>query len=341
MLLLWVRLTCYDVYAQDKHTDLGIIPAHRWNESLQAGFVPYLPGSVEETRMLLYCSETRTVGRHGIDFEALRYQSADLQRARTRMADADADETPQEREEREGGAQTADVARILPNRKRIRFKYDPGNIQRIYVVDPDLHKPIAIPAVDPEGYTIGMSIWKHRIVRKNALALYGKADIYDLANAHAHIREVVEDEFKKTRRTRTRATAARFLEIGTGPLPTPDTFSAAAPALDASTTNNTPKLLPEPQQPEPQAPLVSAAHAMQEAGSTPATATPAATTSSTTPATPDQPGGQSFAPTTRKDRRSSRSHKNKQPSTSAGSSAPTAALDLSRWSADYDLPYEL
>ena len=89
-----------------------------------------------------------------------------------------------------------------------------------------------MPAVDQE-YTAGLSLWKHRRIRRYVLDHQQTVDIYALADAKRRIQEVVEREFRLTRRSRTRATAARFLDIGTGPAPSTGSAGGDAPASPA------------------------------------------------------------------------------------------------------------
>ena len=238
-----------DRYAVTKHADLGIVPADRWNESIQAGFRPPLHTSIEATRIILYCSAMRKVTRNGIDFEGLRYQSADLQRVNRLIAEADKEAEQQREQHEQRNEDDDDTSRVFQNGAKIRIKYDPGNIHQIYVWDPVQTKPIAIPAVDPVGYTEGLSLWKHRIIRKNALQRYGKADIDDMAETLERIREVVEEAFKKMRSTRTRSTVARLKEIGAGPLPLPDTMPNPVPTLDTNQASSLDALINSQQAP--------------------------------------------------------------------------------------------
>jgi putative transposase len=300
-----------DYYAQEKHTKLGIIPAHRWNESLQAGFLPYFHTSAEETQIILYCTSLRTVGRNGIDFEALRYQSTDAQRIHKDLLN----EQPYEDNDDEEGEEESSE---LKNGKRIRIKCDPADISKVYIFDNRQQKWIPIPAVDPTGYTKGLSIWKHRVVRRYLHKKNQKADIYALAEALEHIQQIVEEAYNRTRRTRTRSEAARFLEIGTDPLPVVTTTSPSIPQIKSSATNVA-GALPEPQ---PTSMIASPPTENTEAPSskvdqTEAQAAPAA--SSTSP-------------------RSTRPRKKKTASSETVLSPVPAPLDLSGWSADYELP---
>jgi putative transposase len=201
-----------DIYAQRWHEGKGAIPAKRWAENVQSGFVPCLHNSADEVRILLYPSEERTIQRSGIDFEALRYQDPALARIRSQ----------------------------LPKGTKVRIKYDPADLRRLYVFDPTARRWLVGPAVDQE-YTRGLSLWKHRVIRGYVLRQKQEVDIYSLAKAKQHIQDIVAREFLQTRKGRGRKTAARFLNIEG------ETASTSAPsALSHSIEMSSPGLPPAP-----------------------------------------------------------------------------------------------
>jgi putative transposase len=191
-----------DVYAQQWHKGINAIPARRWADSFRHAVVPTLPNSAAEVRLLLMRTEERTLQRCGIEFETLVYQGSSLARLRSALPVA---------------------------QRTVRIKYDPADLGMIYLLDPTPSgRWLSIPAVD-QAYAAGLSLWKHRLIRRYVLQEQKTVDIYALAAAKQHIQDIVEREFRLTRKTRTRKTAARFLEIGTGP----------APSTGSGTTNTT------------------------------------------------------------------------------------------------------
>lgn len=182
-----------DYYAQNWNEGRACIPARRWHEDIQRGFVPALHTSAEETRLLLYPGDTRTLQRSGIEFDVLRYQSPDLARLRS----------------------------VLPKGTRVALKYDPGDISTLYVFDSTTHQWLHVPAMD-QAYTQGLSLWKHRLIRSYVLHEKGTVDIVALATAKQKIQQMVAEEFAVTKNGRRRKRAARFLEIGTPPASAPD-----------------------------------------------------------------------------------------------------------------------
>lgn len=196
----WQMLHIYflDYEMQKWHEGVGGVPAQRWAASIQEGFLPALPHSATETRILLYRTETRTIQRTGIDFEGLRYQSPALTPIRT----------------------------ALPAGTAVRLKYNPADLGTIYVADPAPGGSwVAVPALDAE-YAQGLSLWKHRVIRDYARReQHAAVAITDLAAAKAQIQAVVEEEFRHTRKQRGRKQAARFLGVTAEAAPHP-----AAPA---------------------------------------------------------------------------------------------------------------
>jgi putative transposase len=200
-----------DFYAERVHKGLKGIPARLWWQSWQAGFQPDLPDSAEQVRTLLGRTDERVVGRGGIEFENLVYQSRELMALRDlfpKRPEADRD-APSVR---------------LTKGPLVRFKYDPGDLKAVLVRHPEhLGHWIEVPAVNQE-YACGLSLWKHRVIQRYLRRTDMQVDTLALAAARAHIQRVVEEEFHLTRAVRRgamgkRKAAARFLEHGTGPAP--------------------------------------------------------------------------------------------------------------------------
>jgi putative transposase len=127
------------VYAEKPHRGLGgNIPARRWEAAINAGFIPPLPASAEDVRILLGRVFYRTINRYGIEFETLRYNTPELSALRVSLV-------------RRG--------------EKAKCKFHPGDLSRIYVFDPDNSCYIEVPACDLEGYTQNLSLWKHQVVR--------------------------------------------------------------------------------------------------------------------------------------------------------------------------------
>jgi putative transposase len=281
-----------DIYAQRWHEGKGTIPAKRWAESVQSGFVPCLHNSADEVRILLYRSEERTIQRSGIDFEALRYQDPALARLRS-----------------QSHAGT-----------KVRIKYDPADLSSLYVLDPTTGRWIGVPAVDQE-YTHGLSLWKHRVIRSYVLRQKQEVDIYALAKAKQHIQEIVAHEFLRTRKSRGRKTAARFLNIEEETTPT------SLPPPPPSTILGTPTHSIT----VPSRALPPALREEQDEGATSATL-PVATQEG------EGSGAEAELSVSQPPRRRRTSRKTRESAMLPAIPVEAEALDTTGWSGDYNLP---
>lgn len=172
-----------DIYAERFHQGLDGIPARRWEQATRSGFFPRVPQSAEELRILLGRVTERAIQRYGIEFETLVYNCPELARLRARLKG-----------------------------KAARVKYHPGDLSRVYVYDPDDELYIEVPAL-AQDYTHGLSLWKHRIIRRAVLAEQDSVDLAALGRARRKIQQIVE-EGKRRKRTGTRSRIARWEQAG-------------------------------------------------------------------------------------------------------------------------------
>ncbi|GHO75240.1 hypothetical protein KSD_30110 [Ktedonobacter sp. SOSP1-85] len=196
-----------DKYTQEWHDGIGKcggIPAKLWEENLQSGFIPPLHEDARELRFILYPGEYRTIQNTGIDFESLRYQHPSLAAIRSRHL-----KKKQSSYKKEGDDTKDDRSE---EQRVVHIKYNPSDIGTLYVYDDDKHTWLDIPAIDPE-YAKGLSIWKHRVIRKYILRQKKPVNIFELAAAKQHMREIIEREYALTRKSRGRKKGARFLGI--------------------------------------------------------------------------------------------------------------------------------
>lgn len=194
-----------DIYAEDFHRGLEGIPARQWEAATSSGFFPRLPSSAEELRILLGRVAYRTIQPYGIEFEVLRYNCSELALLRTRMRKQDD--------------------------RRVKFKYHPSDLSRIWVYNPFDKQYIEVPALAQE-YTQGLSLWKHRVIRNFVLSQQGKVDIVALGRAQRKIQEIVETSLKR-KKLGTRARIARWQTSG----PRPEQSEEAQPETAGLTTS--------------------------------------------------------------------------------------------------------
>jgi len=175
-----------DVYGEGWNRGVGGVPAQRWAAAEASGWTPALHHDAEEVRILLGRGATRTIQRAGIDHLCLRYQSTELD----------------------------DLRRALPASTPVAVKYDPENLGSLHVQTQGGNSAwLHVPAVD-QAYAEGLSVWKHRVIRSYVRrTMNGAVDVEALASAKARIQDIVEQEFRHTRKGR-RMRAARFLNVG-------------------------------------------------------------------------------------------------------------------------------
>ncbi len=175
-----------DIYAQQWHRGVGGIPAKLWTQNEAAGFIPTLPSSYDELRILLFRNETRTLQRIGIEFENLVFQNPDAIRMRTLLPHEECDVT---------------------------IRINPYDLTYIFVLDPITKSEwLKFYAQDTPGYTPGISLCKHRLLVKILNREKREVNVFALAEAKAKIQKIIDEEYHTTRKMRTRMAGARHLE---------------------------------------------------------------------------------------------------------------------------------
>ena len=168
-----------DIYAERFHRGLGGIPARHWEKAAATHLVPRLPPSKDELSILLGRVDWRVLQPSGIRFECLRYNAPTLGKLRNTL-----------------------------DGEKVKFKYHPGDLSRIYVFDPNEKCYYEVPALDQE-YTQGLSFWKHRLIRHLAAQETETVDLAALGRARRKIQEMV-DQARSRKRVKTRSKVARW-----------------------------------------------------------------------------------------------------------------------------------
>jgi len=168
-----------DIYAERFHRGLGGIPARHWEKAIATHLVPRLPPSKQELSILLGRVEWRVLQSSGIRFECLQYNAPELGKLRNAL----------------GG-------------EKVKLKYHPGDLSRIYVFDPKDKCYYEAPALEQE-YTQGLSFWKHRLIRRLAAQEAETVDLAALGRARQKIQQIV-DQARSRKRTGTRSKVARW-----------------------------------------------------------------------------------------------------------------------------------
>ena len=199
-----------DIYAERRHRGLAGVPARRWERAVNGPFLPRLPASRDELAILLGRVEWRVLHPYGIEFECLRYNAAHLGELRVRL-----------------------------DGEKVKLKYHPGDLSRIYVFDPFEKRYHELPALD-QDYTQGLSFWKHRMIRRLAAQEAQTVDLAALGRARQKIQDMV-DQARSRKRTGTRSKVARWdgQTVRSGePKKTPGVSGTPVPkSLDAGETS--------------------------------------------------------------------------------------------------------
>jgi putative transposase len=188
-----------DIYAERLHKGIEGVPARRWEQAIRNGLLPRVPASADELLILLGQVDWRTIQHYGIDFQSIRYNCPELAFLRNRLQG-----------------------------EKAKIKFHPGDLSRLHVYDPFNERYIPVPAEDSEGYTVGLSLWKHRVIRRFALSERDKVDLAALGRAKRKIQDIV-DRARSRKRTGTRSSIARW-----------DSSGQAASLADKEPTTDTP-----------------------------------------------------------------------------------------------------
>lgn len=185
-----------DIYAESFHRGLQGIPARRWEEALQQGFFPRVPVKADDVHILLGRTAYRTLHHYGLELESLRYNDACLGPLRARLASVK-------------GKRNAGNSSSLQEHGQVKIKYHPNDLSRIHVYDPFAGGYLEVPAL-AQTYTQGLSLWKHRVIRRFVLAQQQQVNILALGEAKRQIQEIVQESKERTAGLRTRARIGRW-----------------------------------------------------------------------------------------------------------------------------------
>jgi putative transposase len=192
-----LHLFFVDYYAERYHRGLDDIPARCWEDALSEGFQPRLPANLEDPTILLGRVAHRKLHAYGIEIHNLYYNCDNLLLVREHVKLA----------QRTGWKQPPG---IKPD--HVRIKYHPGDLSHIYVYDPIDKHYIKVPA-KAQNYTAKLSLWQHRIIRRQSQLRFQSTNVEALARTKRKIREVIE-ESKQGAKLAARARVARYKSGG-------------------------------------------------------------------------------------------------------------------------------
>jgi putative transposase len=176
-----------DIYPYTWHTGLEAIPMQHWQESAQL-FAPDLFEDATALKRILLPSAKRALQAKGIEWERNFYRGPELARLRE-----------------------------FHGKEKIRFKYNPDDMDVIYVRDSDSPTGwVEFHSTNPD-YTRGLSLAKHQVIRQYLNAQKQTIDRFSLARAKGHIQKIIEREFFTTKKIRRRSRLKPLLEPDTSP----------------------------------------------------------------------------------------------------------------------------
>lgn len=190
-----IHIFIVDIHNQSSHPQFKCPRSEVWTKGV-AEFPVRLPLNNQDLKVLVGATDKRVITKRGIEFSGLYYNSPELAKLRSNYEKEDL--------RRKSGKQ---------QREKANIKYDPTDLSKIYVFDPNDNQFITVQAVNQE-YTKGLTLWQHKVIKNLAAIEAEKVDIIALALAKDKIQEIVEREWQKSCKGKTRKSMARWLGIG-------------------------------------------------------------------------------------------------------------------------------
>jgi putative transposase len=196
-LLHLVHKWLIDDYMQSPHRGLGGVPIKVWEREVKNHEIPPLP-DLKQLNASLGRVDARVLSRKGIEFENLFYMREDVVAWRQ-------------------DTKFCELTETTNTGQRVKIKYDPTDMSKIWVLDPRTDRYVEVPCLD-QDYTKSLSLWQHRII-KDYLRNQLQKDVNreGLLEARAEMQEMVDDMLRGRRgrrKTSTAAKGARFEGIG-------------------------------------------------------------------------------------------------------------------------------
>jgi len=197
MLCKWV----VDVYHQSIHRGLQARPIDIWRTRIAPEDI-LLPEDPALLDAILGKSFQRRLRHDGIAHNKLHYNSVEMRKLREQYGEA----------------------------LDVEIKVDESDLGSIVVLSPDKTKRFTVRAVNYD-YACGLSLWQHNVICRYAKEFLNGIDETELILAKEAIREMIEAEMRLTKRKKSRAKAARFMDQ----VKVPET---ALPEATAAVTGN-------------------------------------------------------------------------------------------------------
>lgn len=162
-----------DVYHQDLNSRKDHVPIVAWRQGFE-DFPPLVYQGEHEFQLRLDLAPTvdRLLGKDGVRFAGLRYSSDELDSVRKQ-------------------APVSGKSRGV----KVKVKIDPDDISKVYVFLPGRDGFFVADAVDPDGYTVGLSLFQHQTNRrlKRRLSIF-QVDNVSLSECRMSIDSAISNE---------------------------------------------------------------------------------------------------------------------------------------------------
>ena len=186
-LLEIIHVWIVDIYHQNKHRGLRDIPARIWEAAITE-YPPALPHKKETLEILLGQIAHRAISKSGVELHGLLYNHEQL----------------------------ISLRRNMKKGERATIKFDPNDLSLIHVLDGKNNQYIPVPAINQE-YTKGLSLWQHDIIKRYAQQqVDGYVNIVDLSLAKQKIQEIVDRDWQLIKKSGRRQRMARWNKHGEG-----------------------------------------------------------------------------------------------------------------------------
>ncbi|MBD3667606.1 MAG: transposase [Kangiella sp.] len=173
-----------DIYNNSKNSSTNVPPNALWNSEIE-WYPPRMPKNLNMLQITLGKTEERSLQHYGIDFESLRYNSRELSLLR----------------------------RELKDDNRVKIKFDPSDIGKIFVFDPFKEVYIVAPCLDLQ-YASNKTLFQHQMIKKHAAQNFDSTDVDALMHAEKRIQEIIEQERLVTKSIRRASKKARYRNVG-------------------------------------------------------------------------------------------------------------------------------
>lgn len=162
LLMLMFHEFVVDTHLQSPNSAIADVPALRW-EKYAHELPPPVPPTSAELDIVLGRRLEKKIWHYGIELDHLVYQSDDLGMLRKRLS------------------------RLGNSHPTVQVNAPPGDIEKIYVFDPDADRYICVPAAE-HGYAKGLSRHAHLVhVKYCQKYLSGVTDVHALSEAQVKI----------------------------------------------------------------------------------------------------------------------------------------------------------